>query len=103
MQNKLLDVLLGLCPQVWVTVTLGEEEDPHGKIAEHQLFAMSKKMIASLCRMARRQKIEIAEQWVMSGGQGRFKDAPALDFLEREIFRFRRKVYRSPEIGRAHV
>lgn len=95
-QNKLLDVLLGLCPQVWVTVTLGEEEDPHGKIAEHQLFAMSKKMIASLCRMARRQKIEIAEQWVMSGGQGRFKDAPALDFLEREIFRFRRKVYRSP-------
>lgn len=92
-QEKLLDVLLELCPHIWVTVTLGEGEDPHGKTAEHQLFAMSKRMIASLCRMARRRKVEIQEQWVYPNGQGRFREAPALDFLEREIFRFRQKVY----------
>lgn len=95
-QNKLLEKLLDLCPHVWVTVTLGEGEDPHGKIAEHQLFAMSKKMIASLCRMARRQKVEIEELRVSASGQWRFKEAPALHFLEQEIFRFRRKVYPDP-------
>ncbi len=95
-QNKLLEKLLGLCPHVWVTVTLGEGENPHGKIAEHQLFALSKKMIATLCRMARRQGVEIEERWIFADGQWRFKDAPALDFLEREIFRFRQKTYEKP-------
>ncbi len=95
-QNKLLYVLLGLCPQIWVTVTLGEGEDPHGKIAEHQLFAMSKKMVASLCSMARRQGVEITEQWVSASGQWRFAQAPALHFLEQEIFRFRQKNYPGP-------
>ncbi len=92
-QNKLLDVLLGLCPKIWVTVTLGEGENPHGRIAEHELFAMSKKMIRSLSDMARRQQVEIHEQWIRADGHGRFSQAPALDFLEKEIFRFRRKSY----------
>ncbi len=95
-QDKLLDVLLGLCPHIWVTVTLGEGEDPHGKIAEHQLFAMSKKTIASLCRMAQKRKVEITQEWVTAGGQWRFKEAPALHFLEQEIFRFRRRTYEGP-------
>ncbi len=95
-QNKLLDVLLGLCPCIWVTVTLGEGENPHGKITEHELFAMSKKMIASLCNMARRQQVEIQEQWVLAEDEWRFAQSPALDFLEREIFRFGRKVYQKP-------
>lgn len=95
-QNKLLGVLLGLCPHVWAAVTLGDGENPHGKIQEHQLFAMSKKMIASLCGMARQQKVEIQEEWVPANGQGRFAQAPALGFLEQEIFRFRQKAYDGP-------
>lgn len=95
-QNKLLDVLLGLCPRIWVTVTLGEGENPHGKISEHELFAMSRKMIASLCNMARRQQVEIQEQWICADGHGRFSQAPALQFLEREIFRFRKECYPDP-------
>lgn len=95
-QDKLLDVLLGLCPHVWVAVTLGGEEDPHGRIAEHQLFAMSKKTIASLCRMAQKRRVEITEERVAADGQWRFKEAPALHFLEQEIFRFRRRTYKGP-------
>lgn len=92
-QNKLLEALLGLCPEVWVTATLGEGENPHGRILEHELFAMSKKMVKTLCDMACRQGVEIQEEWVRADGYGRFAQAPALDFLEKEIFRFRRKSY----------
>ena len=93
-QNKLIRRLVKLSPKVYITVTMGEGEDPYAEGKEQELFAMSKKMFTSLYKMAAEERVEILpELWAKAGVKSRFGKAQALAFLEKNIFRYKRAAY----------
>lgn len=95
-QLQLLETLLGICEEVYVTVTIAAGEDPYKMGSPHELFYLSKQTVASLLRIAKDKKISWKEYWIPEGKgeyQGRFKDNPPMAFLEKNVFRYRRKKY----------
>lgn len=93
-QSKLVRELLTLSEQIYVTITIDAREDVFGKPKEQELFAMSKKMIGSLCKMAAEERVELLpEIRVESGENSRFGKTPALAFLEQNLFRYRLKAF----------
>ena len=93
-QNKVIRKLLGRCEKVIVTVTLDEKEDPLVPKGEGELFLLSKEMVKSLVRIAGEEKVEVSD-FVRLGdsSRARFKGAPALAFLEKEVFRYSKNIY----------
>ena len=95
-QLQLLETLLEICEEVYVTVTVAAGEDPYKMGSPHELFYLSKQTVASLLRIAKDKKISWKEYWIPEGKgeyQGRFKDNPPMAFLEKNVFRYRRKKY----------
>ena len=93
-QNKLIQELLGICEQIIVTVTMDEREDPFTYRHPYQLFALSKQMVASLMKVAGEAKASVADPiYLYEKPLFRFKDNPALGFLESELFRYSKKTY----------
>lgn len=95
-QLQLLETLLGICEEVYVTVTVAAGEDPYKMGSPHELFYLSKQTVASLLRIAKDKKISWKEYWIPEGKgeyRGRFKDNPPMVFLEKNVFRYRRKKY----------
>lgn len=92
-QNQLLLSLFQMAKKVMVTVTLDDREDPYRLGKEHQLFYMSKEMIASLQSIAGEAKIEREQDVVLKSTTGRHAKSPALAHLERNIFRYPMKTY----------
>lgn len=93
-QNRLIGALLQNCPRVYITLTLGEDEDPFGKYSMHRLSFMTKKTIHSLRRMAREQKVFVEEPVrIQDSKQDRYGDRDDLRFLNKQLFRFERKAY----------
>ena len=79
-----------------MTVTIAAGEDPYKMGSPHELFYLSKQTVASLLRIAKDKKISWKEYWIPEGKgeyQGRFKDNPPMAFLEKNVFRYRRKKY----------
>ena len=94
-QHTVIRELLSVCERVSVTVTMDVKEELLAKGKPHELFYMSHKMIRSLSEFTREMEEPI---WVRPGDGSRFAGAPALDFLEQNLFRYRRKIYdREPE------
>ena len=96
-QMKVLRELLALCPRVWVTVTIDEREAFYGEIREHELFALSKKMIHGVSEAAR--EVTSVEEPLVLGRRGlpRFRKGGMLMHLERNLFRGKREIYRAGE------
>ncbi len=93
-QMNVLRELLALCPRLWVTVTIDAREPFYGEIQEHELFALSKKMIRAI-REAAREVTTIEEPIVLGrGALPRFREGGMLRHLEQNLFRRRREVYR---------
>ena len=93
-QNHLLEKLLVLAEMVYVTVTIDSRENPYHCKGSYELFAMSKKMIASLQKIAGQLYVEVLEPiWIKHGENSRFAHAKALFFLEQHLFRQRGEVY----------
>lgn len=93
-QMQAMEQLLLLCRQVYVTITIGEGEDPFRLGSPHQLFYLSKQTVGKLCKIARESGVPFGQTWVPEQGgryQGRFRDNPALAFLEKNLFRYGRK------------
>lgn len=87
-QNKLMKTLLELVGKIYVTVTIDEKTDPYSAYGMHELFAMSKKTVQSLMHMAEEAHIKVEEPIVLNDcKKDRFVDAPAIRFLEQNIFR----------------
>ena len=96
-QKKLFYKLLGLADEIYVTVTIDQRENFYHCAGSHELFSMSKKMILSLMKMAGDCHVEVLEPVVIESGENsRFSQAPALSFLERNLFRGGRERYREP-------
>lgn len=114
-QMNVLEMLLRLCPKVYVTVTIDAREAFYGEIKEHELFALSKKMIRSVSEAAKRAT---GRQCQVPGAAGedddretedtrlefpiilgeealpRFILGGALEHLEQNLFRRKRKVFK---------
>jgi len=114
-QNNVIQELMRHCGEVIVTVTMGEGENPYEPDGEQKLFHLSKKTVADLNRQAREAGVERGRDvFVLPGdaradrrwaeGLGdrceivfrerhRFETAPALQHLERNLFRYNVKPY----------
>ena len=93
-QNRLLRELLVHCRNVTVTVTIDKRENPYIYKHPYQMFALSKQMVTSLCQIAKENQIEVEEPlWCDDVPVYRFKDNPAMAFLEHNLFRYSREEY----------
>lgn len=111
-QNRVIQELMRLCGEVIVTVTLGDGENPYVPDGEQRLFHLSKKTVADLERLAREAGVDRARDvfltktgqrdWTRQFGREtilcenrrhRFADAPALEHLEGNLFRYPYEIY----------
>ncbi|MDO4277118.1 MAG: helicase-exonuclease AddAB subunit AddB [Eubacteriales bacterium] len=89
-QNKVIRELLAVCSKVSVTVTMDIRENPFAVGKPHQLFFMSRKMIHTLSGLTR----DLDDPVMLSHCDNtRFANAPALQFLEKYLFRYKKAVY----------
>ena len=88
-QDRLLGELLKVCDRVVITVEMDEREDPFVYRHPYQLFALSKQMVTSLVKIAREAGTETEEPVYLYGKPPyRFRENPAMAFLESELFRY---------------
>lgn len=88
-QNKVIEKLLGLAREVVVTVTMEGQGDCRQKRSEQDLFSMSRKMLFSLEGLAKQAQTQRGEDVILNPEtMPRFQNAPALEHLERRIFRY---------------
>ena len=86
-QKEVLDALLRTCPKVIAALTLREGEPVYGPVAEHELFALTRRTIRSLTDSANEAGVFVEEPVVFSGSSPRFEPGSALAFLEKNLFR----------------
>lgn len=93
-QNNVLYRLMGIVSDIYVTVTIDPAEDIYSYHDMQELFAMSKKTVASLMKMAEEKHFEVIEPVVLKNPKAdRFREAPVLRFLEQNLFRTRHHSY----------
>ena len=98
LQNKVLGEMLQHCQKVMITVTMDKREDPYVLKDKYQLFALSKQMVTSLVRIAVEKKVLVEEPVCLYQEPiWRFRNAPALAFLEKELFRYSGRTYREKQ------
>ena len=96
-QLKVLEALLSICANIWITVTIDGRENIYGEIQEHELFAPSKKLIKSVSEAARRRS-SIDEPVILGKDcLPRFSGKRELCHLEQNLFRKKYSVYRYKE------
>ena len=86
-QMRVVGELLAVCEKVMVTVTMDADENLSMRGKPYQLFYMSRQMIHGLSELTREIETPVLLKDV---GKSRFSQAPALHFLEKNIFRYRK-------------
>ena len=87
-QVELLQKLMPLVREVWVSLRIDAKENFYHSKGIQELFDMPKKTIRTLMDLAQKTHTEVFEPIVITGGEKkRFKDAPALYFMEQNLFR----------------
>lgn len=87
-QVELLRKLMPICSEIWVSLTIDAKENFLHSKGMQELFDMPKKTIRTLMDLAQQTGCEVLEPVVITGGEKkRFKDAPALYFMEQNLFR----------------
>lgn len=89
-QINVIRELLAIADKISVTVTMDEREDAFAQGKPHQLFYMSKKMIHTLAELTKDLEDPI---YLKHSAKTRFAQAPALEFLEKHLFRYRKAAY----------
>lgn len=92
-QNRLIQELMRVCEETIVAVTIGEEEDHYQMDGEQKLFHLSKKTVADLVKLAAEAEVTRGEDVFVKGGPNRFTEAPALCYLEQNLFRYQYEPY----------
>lgn len=94
-QNRVIARLMTLASEVILTVTLDLREDPFVVDGEQKLFHLSKKTVASLCKLAEEAGVERGEDlYVDYDGAHRFSRQPVIAHLERTLFRYPAVAYK---------
>lgn len=87
-QNRLMRELLTLAERVMVSVTMDIREDFYHSRGVHELFAMSKKTVEMLQKLAAELSVPIEEPIVLEPGEKkRYKNSAELFFMEQNLFR----------------
>lgn len=87
-QLDLLRTLMPICSEVWVSLTIDAKENFFHSKGMQELFNMPKKTLRSLMDIAQQTHTEVLDPVIITGGdKKRFKDAPALYFMEQNLFR----------------
>ena len=92
-QNRLIQELMRVCEETIVTVTIGAKEDPYQMDGEQKLFHLSKKTVADLVKLAAEAEVTRGEDVFVKGSPNRFTEAPALCYLEQNLFRYQYEPY----------
>ena len=92
-QNRLIQELMRVCEETIVPVTIGAKEDPYQMDGEQKLFHLSKKTVADLVKLAAEAEVTRGEDVFVKGGPNRFTEAPALCYLEQNLFRYQYEPY----------
>lgn len=93
-QMSLLKKLLVLTEDIYVTLTMDGTEKPFVMDAEYQLFYLTKKTIAGLAGLADETHTVMKPPIILKEAEKyRFREAPALHFLESQIFRHGNRFY----------
>lgn len=105
-QYQLIHQLMSCCREIYVTVTLGEGEEIFRPGPKHGLYYMSRKTTTRFWKLARENNLEEPEL-VRVGEkleETRFREAPGLEHLERQLFRYPSRQYeKAPEDISIHV
>lgn len=97
-QNRTLQNLLLSCKKVMVTVTIDKEVSPFVWKDEVQLFSLSQKMAVTLNDICRQNHILVESPiCLFQDPVYRFREQPALAFLEAELFRFHQRKYKEKQ------
>lgn len=93
-QYELLQELLKVCKDIYITVTISRDADPFGATRIDELFHMSKTYIAKCMKLALATNTDVAEPvWTGHGNKPwRFGEHTELAMLESGIFRDRKAV-----------
>ena len=104
-QNRLLGELLEVCREVIVTVTMDDRENPYVYKHPYQLFALGKHTVTSLIQIAAERKVSVEDPLCLyERPLYRFCDNSAMEFLERNIFRYSKECYKEKQGAvRIHV
>ena len=92
-QNRLIQELMRVCAETIITVTIGVGEDPYKMDGEQKLFHLSKKTVADLEKLAAEAEVARGEALFVKGGPTRIAKAPALHYLEQNLFRYQYEPY----------
>ena len=93
-QLKLIEELMPICRDIYVTVTMDSSEEAFGKYRKTDLFSMSHDMTSALYAIARKTNVTVEPVVHVSASEGsRFATSPSLAFLEQNLFRRNRKVW----------
>ncbi|MCI8371317.1 MAG: helicase-exonuclease AddAB subunit AddB [Lachnospiraceae bacterium] len=93
-QKKLIGRLLGLCQDMWVTVTYDTSQPVRSSLPDYHLFYMSAKMMKDLTAMAEEAGASREKDVIFPAeGNKRFQDNPAMAWLEKHLFRNQPKAY----------
>ena len=93
-QMRVVGELLSVCEKVMVTVTMDAAENLTLRGKPYQLFYMSRQMIHGLSELTR----DIEDPVLLNNvKRSRFAQTPALNFLEKNIFRYRKNVYKQKQ------
>lgn len=95
-QNRLLSILMGCADRLLVTVTVGPGEQGKRRMESHELFYLSHKTIGTLKDLAKQAGTPVERDLVLTPELSpRFRNAPALAFLEAHYGRDR-QAYADP-------
>ena len=100
-QVELLRTLMPICSEIMVALTIDAKENFFHSKGVQELFDMPKKTIRTLMELAQETQTKVLEPVVITGGEKkRFKDAPALYFMEQNLFRssYKRQFGQTEEI-----
>lgn len=100
-QVELLRTLMPICSEIMVSLTIDAKENFFHSKGVQELFDMPKKTIRTLMDLAEETHTQVEEPVVITGGdKKRFKDAPALYFMEQNLFRssYKRQFGQTDEI-----
>ncbi len=102
-QYELLELLLKYCRKVIVTVTMDPQDNPYRESTKQHLFYMSSHTVCRMIDLASAVGCGQDEDILLkSRPLWRFKDSPELEFIERELFRYRGRVY-DQKIGKTEA
>lgn len=93
-QNRVLQELMVLCKQVWVTVLIDTAENPFQLDGEQKLFHLSKKTVISLCKLQEEAGAAREEDvYLPCAPVKRHEGNPFFDYLEQNLFRYGKKAW----------